>query len=408
MMRCDCIGLAGRRREKSRASEGSEKLIRGARDQILSHCAKHLGVSFNFAGMGIDSRATGVVINPACVIILQLRLVQMGTKEVKLVLLETDYLPLLSEENFDVWATLGGSNSKAIREFKKRLYPTSAIATDVPAGLVALAKLMTTSRRDLVGPRPFQSETLGEMLGFGSFGTVWEYKHTEKKNQVIKLSRYGAKSGLDYEAKVLRELDCRSGCIPRWVRSDDLEVVIGGVSVALPALVMEPRGISIEMELAQMTEGESQQTRLVSIGKELVHALSFIHEKGFHHHDVSPKNIMFNSSTGKTFLIDFGLAAKKNEKLYGFYGTTLYAHSSIFRMYPRKPWTSMPEYDYTSLALSMAVLSENGRKCPWKQFSPKETDGFDYWKRERSNTAWNCLKGADFDEAVWKKWCMEE
>ena len=74
MMRCDCIGLAGRRREKSRASEGSEKLIRGARDQILSHCAKHLDVGF-------DLRATGVVITPACdhcVIILPLRFDSIG------------------------------------------------------------------------------------------------------------------------------------------------------------------------------------------------------------------------------------------------------------------------------------------------------------------------------------------
>jgi hypothetical protein len=53
--------------------------------------AKHLGVGFNFAGKGIDTRTTGVVLIPACVIIiLQLRLVKMGTPAVKLVILETD------------------------------------------------------------------------------------------------------------------------------------------------------------------------------------------------------------------------------------------------------------------------------------------------------------------------------
>jgi hypothetical protein len=55
-------------------------------------------------------------------------------------------------------------------------------------------------------------------------------------NQVVKLSRYGAKIALEQEAKVLKELDCVSGFIPRWVGSEDLKVVIGGASVVLPAL----------------------------------------------------------------------------------------------------------------------------------------------------------------------------
>jgi predicted PhzF superfamily epimerase YddE/YHI9/ribosomal protein S18 acetylase RimI-like enzyme len=51
-----------------------------AKQKMLSHCAKHAGVGFNFAGKGIDTRATGVIqiLNPACVVILQLQLVDMG------------------------------------------------------------------------------------------------------------------------------------------------------------------------------------------------------------------------------------------------------------------------------------------------------------------------------------------
>jgi hypothetical protein len=294
-----------------------------------------------------------------------------------------------------------------MKAFRDLLYPNPASSTDtdVPAGLVALAKLMTTTRKDLVGPRSFESEEVGDMIGFGSFATVWIHKGAD--NQVIKLSRYGAKIALEQEAKVLKELGCDSGCIPRWVGSEDLKVVIGGVSVALPALVTAPRGISIEMKLAQLTTDEDTRRKaLVSIGEELVIALSFIHEGGFHHHDISPRNIMFNDLTNKPFLIDFGLAARENESLKGFYGTTLYAHSYIFGMYPRTSWESKPEYDYTSLALSMAVLSKGG-KCPWKQFDPLDLIEFECWVRERSRTAWNCLKDEGFDEAVWKKWCEE-
>ena len=81
--------------------------------------------------------------------------------------------------------------------------------------------------------------------------------------------------------------------------------------------------------------------------------------------DVSPNNMMFKESTQTPFLVDFGIAAGKDEALKGFYGTRLYAHSFIFLQYPRKEWKSKPKNDYTSLALSMATLSNNG-KCPWK------------------------------------------
>jgi hypothetical protein len=279
MFRDDAIELAVKMKSLVRGSDGPEKLIRRARDQIISHYAKHLSVACNFAGKGIDTRATGVVLTPACVKILQLRLVKMGTPEVKLVLLETYYLPLLSPANFDDW-TKSSDGNKDMKAFRDLLYPNPASSTDtdVPAGLVALAKLMTTTRKDLVGPCPFESEEVGDMIGFGSFATVWIHKGAD--NQVIKLSRYGAKIALEQEAKVLKELGCDSGCIPRWVGSEDLKVVIGGVSVVLPALVMEPRGISIEMMLALLTDKDARHKRCVGIGEELVRALSFIHGKG--------------------------------------------------------------------------------------------------------------------------------
>jgi len=63
---------------------------------VLSHLAKQVGIAFNFAGVGIDARATGVVLNAAYVKIVQLRLEKMGTDKAKLIQLETKCLPLLS------------------------------------------------------------------------------------------------------------------------------------------------------------------------------------------------------------------------------------------------------------------------------------------------------------------------
>jgi hypothetical protein len=74
---------------------GPRKLIGSARDQVISHMAKQVAVGFNFAGVGRNAHATGVILTPACLIILQLRLVCVGTKHVHLELAETAPLPLL-------------------------------------------------------------------------------------------------------------------------------------------------------------------------------------------------------------------------------------------------------------------------------------------------------------------------
>jgi RIO-like serine/threonine protein kinase len=59
---------------------------------------------------------------------------------------------------------------------------------------------MTLSRTDLVGPSRFVSDTIGDLIGFGSFAAV--YSHKSDKSLVIKLSRYGAKAVLEREADV--------------------------------------------------------------------------------------------------------------------------------------------------------------------------------------------------------------
>jgi hypothetical protein len=115
-------------------------------------------IGFDFSGMGIDTRATGVVLTPAYVKIIQLRLEIMGTEDVKLVLLETECMPLLSPDNFDKWAKEGFKEKW--NEVKESLYPPlvgggSASNTDVPSGLVALCNLMTSTRKDIVGPSQF-------------------------------------------------------------------------------------------------------------------------------------------------------------------------------------------------------------------------------------------------------------
>jgi serine/threonine protein kinase len=340
----------------------------------------------------------------------------MGTDKAKLVLLETPCLPLLSWNSFCTW--MGGAESvKNYASFTEELYGgNSSDDSDVPSGLVALWKLMTTSRKDLVGPIPLKSDELGDMIGFGSFAAV--YKHKKVAAHVIKLSRYGAKVALEKEAAVLEELqhDASGGgsCadyVPRVVSFGYLKVETGGVDVTLPALVMEPRGISVEAKLAKVDVNERSEC-LLSIGENLTLALQFVHEKGYLHNDVSLKNMMYNEEKEKAFLIDFGLASKVNEKVTGFRGTTIYAHHSIFTQYPNKTWCPKSEYDFTSLAFSMAVLS-NGGKCTWKPATPfdpvikKNEDRINdlrLWAKKRSLAALGFLEKGGFSGGPWTEW----
>ena len=91
-------------------SREPKSLIRAGSDQVLGSLSEHVGVGFNFAGRGIDNRATGLVLTPACVEILQLR--------AKLVLLETPCLPLLSRNSFDTWVG-GAKSAKQYASFTK-------------------------------------------------------------------------------------------------------------------------------------------------------------------------------------------------------------------------------------------------------------------------------------------------
>ena len=419
LLRDDLVEIPVEEKPGERKGISPEHLCHECTDQILSHLAKQVGIAFNFAGIGIDARATGVVLTPAYVKIVQLRLENMGTNEMKLTKLETNCLPLLSQKSFEEWVKGRESRWTA---FKSILYgdgtPTNGVSSNggVPSGLVALWNLMTTSRSVLVGPSPshLNSDVLGYLIGFGSFATVHQAKG--KENHVMKLSQYGAKATLERESSVLRALQGPQTApavgIPRLVDFKKLSFSIGGIGVQLPALILAPRGISVEMHLAQ-NDGNGKD-KLLAIGKDLMSALGFIHGKGYHHNDVSPKNILFDPIKGKAFLIDFGLASSHSRKIKGFRGTPRYVHRAIFPSYPSREWKPMPVYDKSSLALSMAVLSNQGKDL-WKSFQPFDIadprnagrkEDFYSWADKRSRSAWSCLEKNGFT-SDWESFCSD-
>jgi serine/threonine protein kinase len=155
---------------------------------------------------------------------------------------------------------------------------------------------------------------------------------------------------------------------------------------------------------------------LREIGKKIADALDFVHERGYNHNDVSPKNILFDELKREAFLIDFGLASSDTETIKGFRGTPRYTDQAVFRKYPSKQWTSKPKYDKSSLAFSMATLSQRGKKHLWKSFQPFDLsdsrnsgrlEDWEAWVKKRSNVAWTRLAKFGFEEDVWKPFCSD-
>jgi serine/threonine protein kinase len=273
---------------------------------------------------------------------------------------------------------------------------------------------MNSTRKDLVGPRPDISAVLGDMIGFGTFASV--YKHKTDDNQVAKLSRYGADAALARETATLRALLAKLPAgsnigIARFIGNDKVDINIGGVDVKLPALVMEPRGVSLEMWLAKYIELETKKKALIDFGDQLSTALAFIHENGYYHNDISPKNIMFDTRGNTAFLIDFGLASEAGKNIKGFRGTaSYYAHRVIFQMYPYVSWKPAPEYDRTSLAFSMAALSNGGKRL-WNSYQPANLDNArkvasKLWAGKRTAAAKGKLQDVGFSNE-WSNWCED-
>ena len=422
LLRDDAVEIPVEMKPTLRMSQPNPRdLAEEAADQIYAHLARHVGVCFNFAGAGVDGKATGVVLLTSCVKIIQLQLINMGTAKVRLVGFETPLLPLMTRDNYDEW-TAGVEEKQKIAGLKNILYPSSseqenessgAVDKEIPAGIIALASLFISRREELFGPDKdkWKSEKLDTLIGHGSFSTVYTHKH--KTNAVIKLSRYGETSELEREAAVLKELQQEKCDLIVRASKDDttttVSVHLGGVEVHIPAIILEPRGFPIWTH-PDLIYSETKKATVLRFGKDLQKALEFVHRRKYLHNDISPNNIMFTREK-KVFLIDFGLASKVGDKLKGFKGSPLFAHAQVFRKYPSRTWEAKIEHDFAGLSFSMAAIM-SGRRRPWLAFQPCNVNEgkkslFQGWVSERHKEATKWLTDAGFTRE-WLDWCDEQ
>ena len=102
-------------------------------------------------------------------------------------------------------------------------------------------------------------------------------------------------------------------------------------------LVMELcQGASIYHHIKKMPDQRLPEGTCKSIFKQLVHACSYLHSKGYSHRDLKLDNILFDPSAQQIKIIDFGFSLKANhsEKLNVFCGTPHYMDPDLVRKQP--------------------------------------------------------------------------
>ena len=406
LFRDDCIEIPVEVKPGKRAKMTSTDLLKECKNQILGHLAKHVSVGFNFMEIGIDTKATGVVITPCCVEFVQLCLENIGTPAARLAIYETGPLPLLSLDNFLKWKgkEISSTAKENVPTQKKKAkietaytafgYDKAVTATDVPLGLVALANLMTMERKDLMG-HSAQFELKEKkadlhLLAWGSFSLIYKCQAQDQEEPCVKkISRYAFKKVLDNEKKVLQELRDVSHVVTLQ-DTDHVNIKIGTVFEKVPSLTLTPLGLKIEIYLLNVKNNGTfdLSKRIKDMGAKLRTALASIHEKKYVHNDISPKNIIVHKD--EPYLIDFGIASRTDRQIKGFRGTPHFTAKTIFMKYPGKSWTSKSHFDFCAFALSMAWLAGQIKEenKTWNSFQPCNVNDSKYKDNKQSLNDW--------------------
>jgi tetratricopeptide (TPR) repeat protein/tRNA A-37 threonylcarbamoyl transferase component Bud32 len=156
---------------------------------------------------------------------------------------------------------------------------------------------------------------LGNKLGAGAFGAVWQALDSELRRQVaVKLPRGGRFLDADEEERFLREARAAAGLHHEGI----VAVYDAGREGDAVYLVTElVRGPSLADLIARARPGFREAAALVA---QIADALDYAHRKGVVHRDLKPSNILLQSETagpsavaaGIPKITDFGLAKQSS------------------------------------------------------------------------------------------------
>ena len=207
----------------------------------------------------------------------------------------------------------------------------------------------------------FNKYRLVEKLGEGTFGMIFKCESSDGLCAFkFEKKRYGRKSLLNAEAKLMKEL--KGYGIPRimsYIEEGDYNIMI-----------MELLGKSLEGLLRQYSEERLSLKTVCLLGIEMLKILKNVHDKNFIHRDVKPDNFAIGySDQDKLYLLDFGLAKqyrsaktlkqKEMQKNKRLTGTARYASINALKGYDQSR-----RDDLESVAYVLAYLLRGN--LPWQ------------------------------------------
>ena len=190
------------------------------------------------------------------------------------------------------------------------------IAVDTP--LMDITCSSCGSRFSLVGDdvetrKAATFETIGhfeliELLGFGTFGTVWKARDTELDRAVaVKIPRKGQLDSAETDQFVREARSAAQLNHPNIVSVH--EVGRDGDTVYIVSDIV--RGVPLSDWLTAQRPTDREAARLcVKIAEALHHA----HEQGVIHRDLKPANVMIDTH-GQPNIMDFGLAKREADEI---------------------------------------------------------------------------------------------
>jgi serine/threonine protein kinase len=143
------------------------------------------------------------------------------------------------------------------------------------------------------------------LLGVGGMGQVYRAEHLALRREVA-LKVLGSRTLGDGQVRFERE----ARAIARLDHPCCVRILDYGVFQHRRFIAMELLdGKTLSQTL--LDEGPFSETRAIAVARSLLSALAHAHAHGVLHRDVKPENVML--ARGRTVLIDFGLAALRDE-----------------------------------------------------------------------------------------------
>jgi serine/threonine protein kinase/class 3 adenylate cyclase/predicted ATPase len=151
-----------------------------------------------------------------------------------------------------------------------------------------------------------------KLLGQGGMGVVLLAEDTQLQRRVaLKVIRPDVGQSLAHRQRFLREARAMA-----QIRSDHVVTVyqVGQVENVCYLAMELLDGQSLERCLERV--GQLPLAEAVRIGREIALALAAAHARGLVHRDVKPANVWIEAPTGRTKLLDFGLARPLTEDVH--------------------------------------------------------------------------------------------